>query len=124
MVAGCVNGCRRGVWNLQRSTRLWPVSRYPISNDAPDPIGYNAVAVRIIRTKRVPVYSKPYLLRGTGVRTAFNSKDAKKERERRDVERRLYQKLSQYYPLPEGMEKWVRPPLLVEGKHGNGHSSY
>ena len=45
------------------------------------------------------------------------------------VDRELYQKLSQYYPLRQGREVWVRPELLSNGKHDMAliilrHSAY
>ena len=92
------------------------VSRYPISNDALDQIGYDAVAVWIIRMKR-PIISEPCLKIGHGEQTAFHSENAKREYERRKVERRLYRRLSRYYSPPEKV--WDRPALLVEGKHDN-----
>ena len=119
----CATGCGRGVRNLQHTTRLWLVSGYPIPNGAPDPIGYNVVAAMIIGKKRVPVYPKPNLKKGTVERTVFDSEYAKKEHERRNVDRRLYEKLSRYYPLPEGKREWARPPLLVKGKCGRDRSS-
>ena len=44
------------------------------------------------------------------------SKEAMKERRRREVGRGLFQVLSQYYPLAKG--RWRRPQLLSAGKHG------
>jgi len=47
----------------------------------------------------------------------FDSKKAEQEYERRTVDRRLYEKLSRYYPLPLGGKKeWARQPLLARGK--------
>ena len=40
------------------------------------------------------------------------------------MERRLYRRLGSYFQPPNGGDEWTRPPLLVKGKHGHGHSSY
>ena len=77
----------------------------------------------IVRKKRVPVHPKPCLKKGMTERKACSSKSAKIERERRRVERILYQNLSRYYSPPKGKE-WVRSQLLVKGKCGHDHSSY
>lgn len=39
------------------------------------------------------------------------------------MERRLYQKLSQYYPLGRRQE-WTRPSLLLNRKYRHNHSTY
>ena len=132
LAAGCVAGYSTGGASTrpQHSTRLWPVSRCPISNDAPDRIGYNVVAAEIIRRKRPQVNPEQCLRMGHVERTAIGSKNAEKELGRRKVERRLYRRLSRYYQRPNYQPpngkkpEWARPPLLVKGKHGHGHSSY
>lgn len=85
----------------------------------PNPIDCDAVAVEIIPTIRSPVYLEPCLLIGPtaqGKRTAEGSKDADDEYERRNVERKLFQELSRYYPLG-GQPVWSCPKLLLNGKH-------
>jgi len=121
LAVSCATGYRTGGASAQpqRSARLWPVSKHSIPNDAPDQIGYNAVAAEIIRRKREPVYEKPCLRKGEGKRTVIGSKSADRECNRRKVDCRLYRRLSRYYRLPKGNE-WTRPPLLRKGKHGRG----
>ena len=109
-------GGRISSYYPQHSTKLWLVSRYPTPNGAPDPIGYVAAALEIIKGRQ-PVYSEPRLKTVKGERTVKGSKNADKELRRRDLERQSYQQLSRYYPLPEGKKEWTRPPLLVKGKH-------
>jgi len=40
------------------------------------------------------------------------------------VERRLFKKLSRYYPLGQGQSVWERPKLLLLGEHGRDHSTW
>ena len=100
----------------QQSIRLWTVSTPPIPNDAPDPNGYDAAALKIIG-KRPPFYSEPRLQSGHGERTVKGSKNADGEFRRRKRERGLYEELSRFYLLPETRATWTRPQLLVKGKH-------
>ena len=65
----------------------------------------------------MPVYSEHRLFLGQGTRTVEGSKSANGERRRRYVERELYMKLSKYYLLKPGQDKWTRPSLLSRGKH-------
>jgi len=99
---------------------LWPVSAYPIPNNAPDPIGCIVVAVEIIGKHRKLVYQEPRLKKGKGPeRTATDSKCANNQFERRNEERRYYEILSQYYPLHGlGQKGWECPKLLLKGNHG------
>ena len=106
----------------RHSIKLWQVSRYPTPNGTPDPIGYNAAALEIIKD-REPVYLEPRLKTVKGERTVKGSKNADNEYRRRDVERRTYQELSKYYRLPERKKEWTRPPLLVKGKHKHNPST-
>ena len=66
---------------------------------------------------RPPVYQGPHLRKGYVKRTAEGSKNADDEFERRNVERGFLQELSRYYLLKEGDSEWVRPKLLLRGKH-------
>ena len=127
LAIACATGYGTGGATAQppRSIRLWPVSKPPISNDAPDQFGYNAVAAEIIRRVRHPVHEKPRLKRGRSERTVIGTRSADSEAERRKVERRLYRRLSLYYSPPGGDDdaEWTRPPLLRKGKHGHGLTS-
>lgn len=74
----------------------------------------------MIPTIRPLVYLESCLLTGPvepGTRIAEGSKSADNEFERRNVERKLYQELSRYYPLGPGQKEWGRPNLLSNGKH-------
>ena len=51
-----------------------------------------------------------------GEQTTGGTKSAQEERERRSVERGLFQELSRYYPLEPDQEQWESPPLLLKGK--------
>ena len=123
----CEPGCGTGgaTAQPQRSIKHWPVSKPPISNDAPDQFGYNSVAAEIVRRVRHPLHRKPCLKRGRSERTVIGSRSADSEAERRKVERRLYRRLSRYYSPPNGDDaaEWTRPPLLQTGKHGHGLTS-
>jgi len=120
LTTGCVTGYGTGGACMlpQHSTRLWRVSKCPVSNDASDQIGYNVVAAEIVRRKRKPFHENPILKRGRSERTVIGSKRADKAFGRRKVERRLYRRLSRYYSTPIGGPlEWACPPLLVEGEY-------
>jgi len=114
----CVTGSSSGGSSrkLRASTWLLQVSAYPILNDASGLIDCTAAAVEIVTTIRPQRYLEHRLRNGRGVRTAKGSRSANNEFERRNVERRLYQKLSQHYPLGWKQELWARPALLLKGK--------
>ena len=80
---------------------------------------------KLIRLVRPRVYQEPRLKTQPDQRTAAGSrsKNAELEYKRRNVERRWYEELSQFYQLPEGKGEWTRPPLLLKGKHGHDHST-
>jgi len=100
---------------------LSKVSAYPISDDTPDQIDCDAGVVGVLRRTRDPEYEEHRLAKGRGIRTKTGSKTANKEYERRNVERRYYQEISQYYELGLGQEVWTRPSLLLKGKHKHDH---
>ncbi|KAF9652321.1 hypothetical protein BDM02DRAFT_3109317 [Thelephora ganbajun] len=76
-----------------------------------------AVAAEVIPTIRPVASLQPCLLIGYGKRTAVGSKKANAEFERRNVERRLLQELSRYYPLGPNQKVRTRLQLLSLGKH-------
>ena len=81
-------------------------------------IDRNAVALEVVETIRVRVYSEPQLLKGRGERTAMGRKGPDAEDRRRKGTRGVNEELSQYYLLAEGQEAWGCPELLLKGKHG------
>ena len=93
-------------------------------NDAPNLIDCDVVAAEIIPTIRPLESLEPCLLTGRGRRTVAGSRNADDEFERRNVERRLLQELSRYYPLEQGQNAWSRSSLLSLGKHGCDRSTY
>ena len=125
--ASCATGCG-SEWDSQgfrALTWLSNVSTYYISrNDVPDSVDCNAVVVGLIPRVHRLVYSEPHLLTGRGRRTVAGLKSADDEFERRNVERRLFQRLSQYYPLEQKQTGWSRGALLKLGKHGYSRSTY
>ena len=94
-------------------------------NDAPDLINCVAVSYLYIRTVRPAIYPSSRLMKAK--KESQNQKEtykAVKERERRQVDSRLFRALSRYYRLERKMEIWNRPQLLREGKHGHGRLSH
>ena len=123
----CASGCssRRKSRKLRALTGPWKVSIYTISqNDGPDVTYHGTVAVGIIPQIRSAVYLEPCLRGGSGERTEAGSKNADEEFERRNVERRLLQELSRYYPLKQDKRTWARPSLMWNGKHECHLSTY
>ena len=82
-----------------------------------DLIGWNAVALEVVKTMWIPVYNTSQLTTGTGMR-AGPGKKARVERRRRQGIRQLNEELSKYYPLPVNQSAWGCPELLSMGKHG------
>ena len=80
-------------------------------------IDRNTVALEVVETIRVQVYSEPQLLKGRGERTAMGRRDPDAEHRRRKGTRGVNEELSQYYLLAEGQEAWGCPELLLKGKH-------
>ena len=103
---------------------LSKVSAYPISDDVPDQINCDAGVVKILRRTRKPEYEEHRLAKGRGVRTVAGLKSADREYERRNVERRCYQEISKYYTLGSQQKVWMRPSLLLKGKHKHDHSTF
>jgi hypothetical protein len=85
-------------------------------------IGCNAVAVKVISSVREVANDEPCLL-VTKVKEEADVKsgEARLERERRSVERGLYQELSRYYPRANGL--WNRRQLLSQRKHASNRST-
>lgn len=80
-------------------------------------IGCTPVAVEIIPTIRQVVYQEHHLFVIEADEGKPRSKHAKKERERRNTVRGMFQELSRYYPRVKGL--WRRHELLSEGKHAS-----
>ena len=89
----------------------------------PDPGNRDTAAVGFIQIARQVVYPHPCLLASYRANTgAKRSVDAKRELERRKLERAVLQELSRYYPLEQGKNTWKRPQLLRKGEHRLGRS--
>ena len=87
-----------------------------------DLIDWNAVALEVVETIRVPMYPGPRLIRGTGKRSLQGKKAPDAEHKRRKGTRELNEELSQYYQLAENQTAWGCPELLLKGKHDRDHS--
>jgi hypothetical protein len=78
---------------------------YP-ANDAPDPIGCNAVAVEHVMASFKMVYQKPCFIQYPTSRYSMPAETAsptvKKAWARKNQERKLFQELSQYYERGKG----------------------
>ena len=97
------------------SMRHWPVSLRSIRhNNAPDSIGRHTEALEAISAIRPVTAERPYLRKPAMREVAAPSKNARKERNRRMEERRLYEGLSMRYP--PGRRPWERSTLLAHGK--------
>ncbi|KAF9786780.1 hypothetical protein BJ322DRAFT_674428 [Thelephora terrestris] len=70
-----------------------------------------AEAVQVISSIRPVVSETPYLAKTATKDTEAPTGSAKKERNRRLVERELYEELSRHYP--RGPKPWARPQLLA-----------
>ena len=62
---------------------------------------------------------EPCLKTASPRESAAPSKSAMGEREKRCVDRGLYEELSKYYSLGKNQVEWSRRKLLAEGKHGS-----
>ena len=78
-------------------------------------IDRNEVALKAVEKRRKPIYQKPQLQKGRNERTTVGVRDNDDAAERRKVLRGLCEKLSQYYPLKEGMKAWTVAVLVDEG---------
>jgi len=76
-----------------------------------DLIDWNAVALGVVQTLRVPMYSEPRLIKGTGRRTGEGRKAPDVEHKRRKGIRGLNEELSKYYQLAANQTAWGCPDL-------------
>lgn len=81
-----------------------------------DLIDWSTVALEVIETIRVPIYTGPRLIKGIGRRTARGKKGPDAEHKRRKGARELNEELSQYYQLAANQAVWGCPELLSKGK--------
>lgn len=89
-----------------------------------NPIDRFVVALWYIQTVRLTVYPSPLLARGGSQSSTVGSEKAKMEQGRRMADRILFEALSRYYRLEQGVAAWNRPLLLKKGKQGHDHSSH
>lgn len=117
MPLSCLTGLKSKISAkiVPASTKFWPVSIHSARLDrTPDLIGCNAAAIEVIKTVRPEVSDVPYLAKTATKDTEAPTGSAKKERERRLIERELYEGLSKLYP--RGPKPWARSQLLSRCK--------
>ena len=83
----------------------------------------NAAALKVIESRREPVYDKPHLLKGRVKRTGAGNKESDTECDRRKRVRKLNEQLSRYYKLEDDDNTWMTRELLEKGRHESNHST-
>jgi hypothetical protein len=104
-------------------------------DDVPDPVDCISGALEYLSTFRKAVYKHPRLVGSKRKWSIESSGNVRRQRERREMERTLFEELSRYYRLEENdgkdgdvgeegeqEEVWGRPALLQEGKLRLDHS--
>jgi hypothetical protein len=93
-------------------------------NGAPDTTDHNADVLEIMSVIRPVVYQHPQLTKGEWNPSQEGSKNARREKRRRNTDRGHFRELSRYYRLPLGKKAWGRPVLLRKRKHKSHRSSH
>ena len=108
--------------SFQAARWHWAVSTYPALRDGML-IDRDAVALEVVKKRRVLEYNEPCLKRGQDKKGPLDSKKgSERERQRRKDTREIYETFSKYYRLPDGAIEWMGSGLLIEGKREGGHS--
>ena len=81
------------------------------------------MALGVISDIRRPIHPVPRLQMGKAMqRTAERTHKSEQNRKLRLKSRKLYEKLSKYYPLAKGKSVWATWDLMLNGRHEYDHS--
>ena len=75
----------------------------------------NAVALKVVKDRRKPIYSEPHIFRGRE-KCVVAGKGSSREHVRRWQSKWLNEELSRYYRLAEDEGAWAVPSLLRKGR--------